>query len=413
MLIKSSELNILSSFDHPNVIKAHDFYFDKEDKAHIIIELANYPLDVAMIRHKPDEPTRYMWMYQIASAIHFFHRQGYFHCDLKSENILIKDGSAILSDFSLSFPFGTPMEFCGTPTWTSPESLKEITVNFSDQELDHKSSDIYSPGLLFMYIMTGEEPMPFIDREYVDENAEIDDIIDTIERYNNFTSNYIDIIDSAISDPNLSDLIKKMCDPIVSERIRTVDEVLESDFFTSLNYQEPVYGTLKKPDSMPNITKKQRSIIISKIRNIAKNTDISILPLYIIVSLYRRVIHHFNKSEYDKVVDGIVDITGELLYIGMLEQPPDGEIVRKILTLSGGIIRPKILYDLAVIYKEACFGLSRLLDTSYDNIDDYIKSIYTDHMKYKTMESKDEMMNRERKDRIVKLADFDMIDTVN
>lgn len=75
-------------------------------------------------------PERYAKFYfaQISSAVHAFHLKGYFHRDLKPDNILINgEGHVRITDFNLSirkklgFNYHKPV---GTHCWRSPEMFK-------------------------------------------------------------------------------------------------------------------------------------------------------------------------------------------------------------------------------------------------------------------------------------------------
>ena len=97
---------------------------------------------------------------QVADALDHAHRQGVIHRDIKSENILLADGQAVLADFgiarALDVAGGDRLTetglAIGTPAYMSPEQSAGAT------RLDGRS-DIYALGCV-LYEMIGGQP-PF------------------------------------------------------------------------------------------------------------------------------------------------------------------------------------------------------------------------------------------------------------
>ena len=97
------------------------------------------------------------WFIEIAEAVKAIHRAGLLHRDLKTSNILLKDdGSLALTDYGIEkkllMDVGCIAEdeiYC-TPYYVSPE---RVTGNCCT-----KASDIYSLGVIFYELLTGERP---------------------------------------------------------------------------------------------------------------------------------------------------------------------------------------------------------------------------------------------------------------
>ena len=99
---------------------------------------------------------------QICEALQFAHDEGVVHRDIKPENILLdKRGRVKIADFGLAkLAAGSPEEFTltgthqvmGTPRYMAPEQME------GSHAVDHRA-DIYSLGVVFYEMLTGEVPM--------------------------------------------------------------------------------------------------------------------------------------------------------------------------------------------------------------------------------------------------------------
>jgi len=95
------ELNNLKRFNHPNIIKCQGFEIDVENKRlGIILPLADGDMLANRSRHYSHDIV-IEWFYQLIGAVHFIHKNGFYHCDIKPANILLIDGKAVLADLGL------------------------------------------------------------------------------------------------------------------------------------------------------------------------------------------------------------------------------------------------------------------------------------------------------------------------
>lgn len=150
------EYETIADMSHPNIVKIYDLGV-ADDHAHIAMEYLNG----GNLRQKIDKGISTTdavdYLRQMASALTAIHAQGVLHRDLKPGNVMLrKDGSLALIDFGLakrarleSEITGTG-EIFGTPYYMSPQQGHGSGVD--------ERSDIYSLGVVFYEMLTGEKP---------------------------------------------------------------------------------------------------------------------------------------------------------------------------------------------------------------------------------------------------------------
>jgi predicted Ser/Thr protein kinase len=156
------EARSLAKLSHPNIVAVHDFgesgglyYFAME-----FVDGANLREMIRTGKMRPEEALAVVP--KICDALQFAHEEGVVHRDVKPENILIdKRGRVKIADFGLAKLLRreqadhtltmTGMTL-GTPRYMAPEQLDK------PETVDHRA-DIYSLGVVFYEMLTGEVPM--------------------------------------------------------------------------------------------------------------------------------------------------------------------------------------------------------------------------------------------------------------
>lgn len=129
-----SELNGLATFNHPCILKLLDFDIQDQDLG-LVLPLAKYDLATA-IKMEDNRIHIDSWIYQMLSGLYFLHSNGYYHCDIKSTNMLILgDNSLVIADLGLLRKYYVKVDAC--QTIMSPQLLYNSP---------HRHSSVGIPG---------------------------------------------------------------------------------------------------------------------------------------------------------------------------------------------------------------------------------------------------------------------------
>jgi tRNA A-37 threonylcarbamoyl transferase component Bud32 len=149
------EYEIVAGLDHQNIVRIYDLGV-ADDHAYIAME--HFPAGDLRQRMKTAiaPATALNFLEQMASALYAIHSVGILHRDLKPANVMLRtDGSLCLIDFGLAKAnFADELtgtrEIFGTPYYMSPEQGHA-------EHIDARS-DIYSLGVIFYEMLTGQKP---------------------------------------------------------------------------------------------------------------------------------------------------------------------------------------------------------------------------------------------------------------
>ena len=152
------EQEIGQELNHPGVVKT---YADEErSRLYMVIEWVEGRLLRSVLNQEAPIPIERAidFTLQICDALDTMHKHGVVHRDLKPENVMVDDRDRIkLIDFGIAMKEDTRRltivdlnATLGTPDYISPEQVK-------GQRGDQRS-DIYSLGIMFYEMLTGQVP---------------------------------------------------------------------------------------------------------------------------------------------------------------------------------------------------------------------------------------------------------------
>jgi len=163
------QAELMSSVDHPAVVKVIDFGADRDGTILVTEDIEGEPMD-ALLRDGPMEPRRAVNLFsQIAHGLAALHFKGIVHRDIRSENVIIHGTllgeKAKLIEFGIARMFDPELtdspdkrfvtgvneiQSIGTPAYLSPEQARGEPAG--------PRSDVYSFGVLAYLMLTGQLP---------------------------------------------------------------------------------------------------------------------------------------------------------------------------------------------------------------------------------------------------------------
>ncbi len=156
------EARALARLNHPNVVTVYDFG-QAGGLYYFLMEYVDGVNLRQMLRAGQLQPAQALQLVpSICEALQYAHDEGVVHRDIKPENVLVdRKGRVKIADFGLAKLLGSepagrhltgPQQVMGTPHYMAPEQVEK------PQEVDHRA-DIYSLGVVFYEMLTGELPL--------------------------------------------------------------------------------------------------------------------------------------------------------------------------------------------------------------------------------------------------------------
>lgn len=158
------EARFASAMAHPNITSVVDFGEDEKVGMFMVMEMVDgEALNRILFREKQLSARKACdIVLQLAEALHYIHKQGVVHCDIKTENILISEEEhegkrsktvIKLLDFGLARSLvatRASTSLSGTPHYVAPERIRGEPAS--------PASDVYGVGILLYELLTGQVP---------------------------------------------------------------------------------------------------------------------------------------------------------------------------------------------------------------------------------------------------------------
>jgi tRNA A-37 threonylcarbamoyl transferase component Bud32 len=177
------EARSLAKLNHPNIVTVYDFGHTESGLYYFIMEFVEGTNLRDVIEAGNLSPGEALAIIpQICEALQYAHQEGIIHRDIKPENILIdKKGRVKIADFGIAKLLDKPDDQftltqaghkMGTPHYMAPEQIEH------PHQVDHRA-DIYSLGVVFYEMLTGELPLGKFEKpsQKVHIDIRLDDVV--------------------------------------------------------------------------------------------------------------------------------------------------------------------------------------------------------------------------------------------
>ncbi len=152
-----AEARTVANLDHPGIVPVHDVGSTEDCPCYIVSKyIQGTDLATKVKQHRLQYREAAELVATVADALHYAHKQGLVHRDVKPGNILISnDGKPYVVDFGLALleeNIGKGPKYAGTPAYMSPEQ-----ASGEGHRVDGRS-DIFSLGVVFYELLVGRPP---------------------------------------------------------------------------------------------------------------------------------------------------------------------------------------------------------------------------------------------------------------
>jgi calcium/calmodulin-dependent protein kinase I len=155
------EIDIISQVDHPNIVRAFEFY-DEPKHLHVVMEVmvGGELFERIVEKDHYSEQEAALTIRPVIDAIKYCHELNIVHRDLKPENMLYSsfdlDGIVKITDFGLArfYDDDVMTTACGTPSYVAPEILEGRGYGI---EVDYWSIGVILYTMLSGYLPFNEE----------------------------------------------------------------------------------------------------------------------------------------------------------------------------------------------------------------------------------------------------------------
>lgn len=198
------EGDLLSTLKHPHIARAYEVF--ERPRPTVILETLTGETLAYMIDESPKrlavKEVCFMGLH-LCSAVHYLHRQGLLHLDLKPSNIVAERGMAKVLDLSVARPPGICKPGVGTSQYMSAEQAAGGYLG--------PAADVWGIGAVLFEATTGEIPFEAYDGRY----EQLERPADPIRRYRRVPAAFDRLVGSCLSTdparrPSIRDVTQKL-----------------------------------------------------------------------------------------------------------------------------------------------------------------------------------------------------------
>jgi serine/threonine protein kinase len=212
---------------HPNLIRSGDMFAWSDDS---FVEPDDYVeggriLEVLLSEHREHLLTweeKAKIIKGVAAGLAHAHRHGVIHRDVRPRNIVVGPGGVVkLGNFDLAYIPDAPNLSVAKSARTHFDRRYVAPAVWQDPRAVVPASDVYSLGLVFYQLITGQPPLHDVEAVLAGKGPAIDADLITAKLCRKGTPNFM-------SDPTgVAEVIGRMCAPQRSARYATLAEALD------------------------------------------------------------------------------------------------------------------------------------------------------------------------------------------